>query len=382
MPIPQEDYELAKRLLTDKGEANPEEKLNAELRRIRAEGRAQTDTRAIKELISDLATVEKPLDSFSGVILAMSLRGIRTDFIVGTLDGCWSVSGLPPETARYRPVTAMGVTMKQKLDTGTRWVEMNGGTFDIGEPVGWAEISKVVTPFGSIKGRNQMVLTTAQIRFVNGVPKEKYNKDKPFLKGQKRDTFPVWDAPSRRFALRLTFGEGQVNGTLNLFDEHVIEQLFRAGEITDRFWSWFYNPETPDDDRLEELSVALRGETVVLLAQATDEINGAHLKALSLQLRGGGWIMLKENFVASVGGVPHTPTPGEGPNIPSVPAPTLRSLILGRFTDKGEIGTADLKALFAEAVKLGLDDKAVKDEMVALQGENVIIQTGGKFKKR
>jgi hypothetical protein len=390
-PLLEAEYRLAEKLLADRGEANPADALKTELAKIRAEGKAQTTPAALRYLIQELGTVESPLPELQGVVLGARERTTRVDYIVGTEEGCFSVSGLPEPAARWSRIRIQGATLKEKKDTGTRWVELNGGTVSTGDPVKWADVSRLVTALSKIQGRNVEYLISGTVRFVNASPKEKYDKDKPFQKGQKVETRPVYNPIDKSFSMRLTIQDGQHQLSVTLTDMAALEGLYPPGELTEKYWSWFTSDKTPDTARLEELSGAIVGQNVVILGSGSSEINGQKTTKPVFNLRGGGWVRLKELLVDQLNGTapapvgPGVPPPGEEDGgLPPPATPTIRGELQARLEANGVVAAKDLKEIAALpfVVAMGKGDQPVKDEILKLEAENFVHRSGGKFLKK
>jgi hypothetical protein len=402
--LPAEEWELGKRLLAERGESDPEKALEGLIQKAWAEGKIHTtDSAALRYVLNELRMVSKPIENVEGVVLAYSpARGGQEErYLLGTPSGIRRVSGLPENTPLYHRVSIPKGTQKKNEESGTEWVEAEKEGVTVANGVPYQDITRLITPLSSVKGANQMVFTTLTVQFVNPLPKEKYDPNAPPIQpGQKVDTRPLYNPSDRTFGMALQVIDGSsVQGKIRLTDEQVLHQLTLQDELSDRFWNWFHSAETPDAQRVKEVTLMLQGRQIIGVFQASDEINGQRIKAAksgatrySLSLFNGGWLMLRDRFDAQFqngGPAPSVPAKeaAQPATTPSTPANDARSVLVAKLqaAPNNELTLAEIQEFKKEyGASKALSDEEVEKEvtkaLVGLRTENTVILTGGKVK--
>ncbi len=402
--VPNDDWELGKRLLAERGESDPEKALEALVQKAWADGKIHTtDSAALRYILNELRMVSKPTENIEGIVVAYTpARGGQEErYLLGTPSGIRRVSGLPDGTALYRKVTIGKGTQKKNEETGTEWVEADKETVAVNDGISYQDVTRLITPLSSVKGANQMAFTSFTVQFVNPLPKQKYNPSAPPIQpGQQVDTRPLYDPTDRTFGMALTVVDGSsVQGKVRLTDEQVLHQLTLPDELGDRFWNWFHSDQTPDTQRVKELTLMLQGRQLIGVVQASDEINGQRIKATktgatrySLSLFNGGWLMLRDRFDQMF----QNGTPVVTPTAPQTPPQTetttaspndVRSALLAKLQSSsgGELALPEIQEFKREyGTAKALSDEEVEKEvtkaLVGLKTENIVILTGGKVK--
>jgi hypothetical protein len=410
--VPNDDWELGLRLLKERGESDPEKALEGLIQRAFAEGKIHsTNSAALRYVLNELRMVSQPVENLEGTVLAINKGREGMRHLVATPTGIVSVSGLPDETALYQKVTVSKGIRKTNEETGSSWVEVEKGAGTLDGKAAYADVMRLLTPISAVKGANQMAFTTFSVQYVNAQNRDRFDPSKPpITAGQKLETRPVYNPSDRTFGLKLSIVDGSsVQGSLRITGEQQLESLHQPGELTDRFWNWLHNDQTPDNERLKELDYSLRGRSLIGVVQVSDEINGRKITGkggprYSLSLFNGGWVMLRDRFDESFGVAPSQPAAGGAPapageaaapaptNPTQVPAPEaadIRSVFLKKLdeTAHGSLTLKEVNDFKAEAAaKFMLSpeeaEKEVTKVLVGLRTDGTVFISGGKVQRK